>query len=124
MNDTPIKTPTLAELAAAGYSIDVKHVRLFDSAYVNGGKLVVETLESTLPEMKDNSVGTALRAKGGRTDVYVTDPETKAEFYGYGKCHPEDNYSKRNGIDEALKRIVALMLVTDGVDGFKLRLQL
>jgi hypothetical protein len=124
MNDTPIKTPTLAELAAAGYSVDVRHVRLFDSAYVDDNKLVVETIESTLPEMKGQTVGTVLRAKGGKTEVYVTDPETKAEFYGYGKCHPEDNYNKRDGINEALKRISALMLVTDGVDGFKLRLQL
>ena len=124
MNDTPIKTPTLAELAAAGYSIDVKHVRLFDSAYIDNNKLVVVTIESTLPEMNGPIYGMALRAKGGKTEVCVTDPETKAQFYGYGKCHPEDNYNKRDGINEALKRIAALMLVTDGTDGFKLRLQL
>jgi hypothetical protein len=74
--------------------------------------------------MKGESFGTALRAKGGRTDVYITDPETKAEFYGFSRCHPDDNYDKRAGVNEALKRVAALMLVMDGTDGFKARLQL
>lgn len=124
MNDTPIKTPTLAELVAAGYSIDVSHVRLFDTAYVDGDKLVVATLESSLPEIRGNAFGTALRAKGGKTEVWVTDRETSAEFYGYGRCHPDDNYDKKAGVNEALKKIVALMLVMDGKEGFKCRLQL
>ncbi len=124
MNNTPIKTPTLAELSAAGYSVEVRHVRIFDSVYVDNNKLVVQTIESSLPEMKGQTVGTVLRAKGGKTEVYVTDPETQTEFYGYGLCHSDDNYCKRDGINEALKRISALMLVMDGKDGFKARLQL
>ncbi len=124
MNDTPIKTPTLAELADAGYSIDVRHVRLFDTAYVDRGKVVVETLEASLSEIRGHTFGTALRAKGGKTEVWVTDPATSAEFYGYGRCHPDDNYDKKAGVNEALKKIVALMMVMDGKEGFKLRLQL
>lgn len=124
MNNTPIKTPTLAELSAAGYYVDVRHVRRFDSAYVNNNKLVVETIETSLPEMRGNTAGTALRAKGGKTEVWLTDPETSAEFYAYALCHPDDNYCKRDGINEALKRITSLMLVMDGKDGFKPRLQL
>lgn len=123
MNNTPIKTPTLAEFTAVGYVVDINHVRVFDTAEFERNKLRIGTMEATLPEIKGNSYGTALRAKGGRTDVYVTDPETSAEFYGYAKCHPDDNYDKKEGIKEALKRVAALMLVTDGVDGFKCRLQ-
>lgn len=124
MNDTPIKTPTLAEIKEAGYVIDVRHIRLFDSAYVHNNKLVVETIESTLPDMVGETSGTALRAKGGKTEIWVTDPKTSAEFYGFAKCHPDDNYNKRAGVNEALKRVAALMLVMDGTDGFKCRLQL
>lgn len=124
MNDTPIKTPTLSELTAAGYAVDVRHVRLFDTAYVDGDKVVVETLEASLPEIEGHSFGTALRAKGGKTEVWVTDPATSAEFYGFAKCHPADNYDKKAGVREALKRVAALMLVMDGKEGFSLRLQL
>jgi hypothetical protein len=127
MNDTPIKTPTLAELAAAGYSINVEHNRLHKFAVVKNGKMIVkEILSSHVPGLEHNSDDSVLTLlpKGGMTNVWVTDPETKVEFYGYSRCHPNDNYSKRDGINEALKRIAALMLVTDGVDGFNLRLQL
>ena len=34
MNDTPIKTPTLAEFVAAGYVPDVYHDRLHRVAYI------------------------------------------------------------------------------------------
>lgn len=119
MNTTPIKTPTLAELSAAGYSVDVRHIRLFDSAYVDKDRIVLETIESTLPEMKGQTVGTVLRAKGGMTEVWVTDPKTSAEFYGFARCHPNDNYDKRIGIAEALKRVTGLMRTLNGTDGFK-----
>jgi hypothetical protein len=124
MNETPIKTPTLAELRDAGYSIDVRHVRLFDTAYVDKGKVIVETLEGSLPETRGHTFGTALRAKGGKTEVWITDKETSAEFYGFARCHPDDNYDKKAGVNEALKRVAALMLVMDGKEGFKCRLQL
>jgi len=132
MNDTPIKTPTLAEFVAAGYVTDVYHDRLHRVAYIKNGKLIVKDFHSSeipaaesLAENSDLEFGMAtLLPKGGKTEVWITDPVTSAEFYAYGICHPHDNYDKKAGVTEALKRIVALMLVTDGVDGFKCRLQL
>lgn len=124
MNDTPIKIPTLAELAKAGYSIDVKHVRLFDTAYVDRDKVMIDTLESSLPEMAECTFESALRAKGGKTEIWVTDPTTSSEFYGFARCHPNDNYDKRTGVSEALKRVTALMMVMDGKEDFNFRLQL
>jgi len=127
MNDTPIKIPTLAELSAAGYSINIEHNRLHKVALVKDGRMVVrEAFENELAGLeRDYDVGLkTLLPKGGVTNVRVTDPETSAEFYGHGRCHPDDNYDKHAGIDEALKKIAALMVVMDGTDGFKNRLQL
>jgi len=131
MNTAPIKTPTLAELRKAGYVIDIKHNRLFKTARIReNGTLEVKTFLRDIPSMTvslDDEAAinpTELLAKGGMTEVWVTDPETSAEFYGFAKCHPADNYDKRAGVNEALKRVAALMLVMDGTDGSKNRLQL
>jgi hypothetical protein len=132
MNEAPIRTPTLAELRAAGYVVEIEHDRLNRVAYAKNGKLIVkEVLSSGIPgleeEVKGSELGfgmVAVLPKGGMTEVWVTDPETSAEFYGYGRCHPNDNYSKRDGINEALKKIAGLMMVMDGKEGFKCRLQL
>lgn len=132
MNEAPIKTPTLAELRSAGYVIEIEHNRLNRVAYAKNGKLIVkEVLSSGIPELEEE-VKTAdlpfgmvaVLPKGGLTVVWVTDPETSAEFYGYGRCHPNDNYNKRDGVNEALKKIVGLMMEMDGKEGFKCRLQL
>lgn len=132
MNDTPIKTPTLAELAAAGYSVNVEHNRRIRVAYSKNGKLIVSNfLSNEIPaveeEVRHSDLGFGMATtlpKGGLTEVWVTDRETSAEFYGYGRCHPDDNYDKKAGVNEALKKIVALMMVMDGKEGFNLRLQL
>lgn len=124
---TPIKTPTLAELHAAGYKTHVEHRRVHKVAYYcpTSGKLVIKDFTPPAhPPVKPDSVMTEMLPKGGMTEIWVTDPETSAEFYGFAKCHPEDNYNKRAGVNEALKRVAALMLVMDGTDGFKCRLQL
>jgi hypothetical protein len=119
---TETKTLTLDKLKAAGYKIDVRHLREFDVASTRTGKVKVETRLFPVWEARCLPMA-SLRACGGMTEVWVTDPETSAEFYGYGKCHPDDNYNKRHGITEALKKIESLMLVMDGKDGFKYRLQ-
>ena len=127
MNNTPIKTPTLAELAAAGYSINIEHNRRHKVAFLSGDRMVVrEAFENELEGLRreaDAGISVPL-PKGGVTNIWVTDPETKAEFYGYGRCHPADNYDKHTGINEALKKIAALMVVMDGKEGFNLRIQL
>jgi hypothetical protein len=123
-NDTSTKTTTLADLRNAGYEVDIRHNRIIDYANVVNGKLVIGKAFMSVPEFRAfKGTNSALRARGGRTDVTVTDPETKLEFYGYGICCDGDNYNKKDGIDEALKRVTALMLVCDGKDGFKCRLQ-
>lgn len=132
MNEAPIKTPTLAELRAAGYVIEIEHNRLNRVAYAKNGKVIVkEVLSSGIPKLEEEVKNAdlpfgmvAVLPKGGMTEVWVTDPETSAEFYGYGRCHPNDNYNKRDGVNEALKKIVGLMMVMDGREGFKCRLQL
>ena len=131
MNDTPIKTPTLAELRDTGYVINIEHNRARRIAYTKNGKMIVkDILDSEIPELnieEDSDYGFGLGTvlpKGGLTEVWVTDPETSAEFYGYGRCHSKDNYNKRTGIGEALKKISGLMMVMDGKEGFKCRLKL
>lgn len=132
MNEAPIKTPTLAELRAAGYIVDIEHNRLNRVAYAKNGKVIVkEVLSSEISGLEEEVEGSelgfgmvAVLPKGGMTEVWVTDPDTSAEFYGFGRCHPNDNYNKRDGINEALKKITGLMMVMDGKEGFKCRLQL
>jgi hypothetical protein len=131
MNDTPIKTPTLDELRKAGYVIDIRHNRLFRTARIrDNGTLEVKTFLRDIPSMTvsvddEEAINpTELLAKGGVTEIWVTDPETSAEFYGFAKCHPDDNYDKRAGVNESMKRVAALMMVMDGTDDFKCRLQL
>lgn len=133
MNETPIKTPTLVELRNAGYIVEIEHNRLNRVAYAKNGKVIVkEVLSSEIPGINEEIVmksdlGFGMAAtlpKGGMTEVWVTDPKTSAEFYGYGRCHPNDNYDKKTGVLEALKKIAGLMMVMDGKEGFKCRLQL
>jgi hypothetical protein len=132
MNEAPIRTPTLAELRAAGYVVEIEHDRLNRVAYAKNGKLIVkEVLSSEIPRLEEEVRNAdlpfgmkAVLPKGGMTEVWVTDPDTSAEFYGFARCHSDDNYDKKTGVLEALKRVAALMLVMDGKEGFSLRLQL
>jgi hypothetical protein len=115
-----IRTPTLAEVKAAGYHVSITHNRLCRVAYqdLSTGKLVVKTMtrrelpreeDCETPEAAHKMVTTIteLLPKGGLTEVWVTDP---------------DNYNKRDGVNKALERVVELMLVMDGRDGFKMKL--
>lgn len=121
-----IRTPSLAELKSAGYHVNIRHGRSHRLAFIdpNTSKLVVKTMIP--PEhprgIKPEDVMIELLPKGGLTEVWVTDPETSAEFYGYARCHKSDNYNKKDGINKALERVMELMLVMDGKDGFKMKL--
>lgn len=122
----PIRNPSLAELTAAGYVVNIVHNRRHKVAYMDpaNGKLVVKIFtEPDHPPVEPRDVLTELLPKGGKTEVWVTDPETSAEFYGYAICREDENYNRKDGVNRALSRIIGLMLVMDGKEGFKFRLK-
>lgn len=69
----------IEQLKAGGYKVSVRHIRL----------------------IKKNG---ELSARGGKTVVVLTKPDGKV-LVGEARCHSNDNYSKREGIIEALKKI-------------------
>ena len=91
MNTTPVRTPTLSELKTAGYVVEVKHNRMHRVAYHDpvSGKLVVKNFIPPVHPLgvEPENVLTELLPKGGKTEVWVTDPETSAEFYEIGRAH-------------------------------------
>jgi DNA-binding MarR family transcriptional regulator len=117
---TTPRTPTLDEIKNVGYTVDIRHLRRHRYAYMTeNGKLVIEEI---LCERKD-ICASELLARGGKTEVRIYD-ETGREWFASATCRNDENYCKATGIDECLKRITGLMLVLDGTDGFKCRLQL
>lgn len=135
MTNEKLKTPSLADFKSAGYIVEIKHNRLFKVAYKNpvNGKIVVKvvnhkTIENLIPGSTDGCLVDAvpitseLLPKGGMTEIWVTDPETSAEFYGFARCSDKENYNKAVGVVKALERVMGLMLVLDGKEGFKCRL--
>lgn len=127
-----VEIPTLEELRAAGYVIKIKHNRPTKFAYVDpkSKKIVVKVVVNDPNNNLDyprfsleflDPIVSELLPKGGKTEIWVTDPTTSAEFYGYSRCHSEDTYEKRIGINKAIERVVQLMLVMDGKEGFKIR---
>lgn len=118
-----MRTPTLKEFIESGYAVTIQHNRrhrivFFDD---NTKKLIIKTTEN-YPK-NDFYVSKELLPKGGMTEVWVVDPETSAEFYGYGKCNTNENYNKSVGITKALERITQLMLVCDGKNGFTMKIE-
>ena len=133
MNET-IKTPTLAELKAAGYEVDIDHCRLFKIAYEHPTtrKLVIHTVCHPRQFMSCNSeadeeIGllSELLPKGGKTNVMVRDPVSNLDFTATATCREDENYDKRIGVEKCLDRIVGLMLVCEyqNKDGFKVRVR-
>ena len=129
MNDT-IKTPTLTEVIAAGYRVDIKHRRRYRVAYIEAGskKLKVETLLLEKWFVDIDPVPNELMellSRGGVTEVTVTDPEFGLGFFASATCRDDEEYCKKSGIDKCLDRIIGLMLVCEYKkdNGFKLRLQ-
>jgi hypothetical protein len=121
------ETPTLKDIKNAGYYVNIRHLRAHSVAYKSGDLLEVGvvTVEKEIAESAErHGEGLfALLPKGGRTEVEVYDPETKAKFWADAVCHPDDHYIRAEGIKECLKKISGLMLVCDGTDGFRCRLQ-
>ena len=127
MNDT-VKTPTLAEVIVAGYRVDIKHRRRVKMATkdLSTGKLLVKTSLKEKHELSfDLFSYNELLAKGGVTEVTVTDPEFGLEFFASATCRDDEEYCKKTGINKCLDRIIGLMLVCEYKkdNGFKLRLQ-
>lgn len=110
--------PTVAELVSLGYKVDVVHCRNYKIVYKGfNGKLNI--LNSCHPRWfveAESSAGVMfyeLLACGGVTEITITDPDTKLEFFGKATCHSEVNYNKRTGVKECLRRIVDLMRVVE-----------
>lgn len=125
---SPIKIPSLSEVKAAGYDVKINHVRLFKVAYIDdlSKKLVVKNVLKTYGEMRNDiseNILNELLPKGGKTEVILTDTETNVEFYASTTCRNDENYSKSIGINKALERVIGLMLVCDGRDGFTMRIK-
>lgn len=120
------KTPTLKEIKAAGYYVNIRHLRAHDAAYKIGSRLEtgVMMMEKEVAEAAERQ-GEGLfsiRPKGGRTEIEVYDPESRTRFCCFSLCHPDDHYVRSDGIKEALKQVTGMMSVKDGVDGFRYRL--
>ncbi len=132
MNNT-INVPTLTEFRKGGFTVNIEHYHRYKIAYKDRqGKIFVETIYRRREYIEDPSflyfkpftkeacpVLFELLPKGGRTEVTVIDPETKAEFWASAVCRKDENYNKFIGVNQCLSRIADLMAVCDGTDGFK-----
>lgn len=104
-----------------GYAVRISHYRRFKVPSMRNGRLSLKTVLRN-----DNANRYPLREllpKGGLTTITVTDPETKVEFYGKATCHTKENYNKKRGIEKCLERVIYLMRVCDGKDGFEFKLK-
>ena len=116
--------PTIHDLRKAGYKIKVTHSRRVRFATLTRGKLIISVELMSLYDFNHNLIlAKELLAKGGVTHMTIFDPETEAEFVAHATCRNDEAYCKLTGINKCLDRLVALMLVCDGKDGFKYRLQ-
>lgn len=106
---------TLESFRKVGYKVDIQHIRNYKVAYLTiEGKLVVKTIQQTHANAMTPIVGgcielAELMAKGGRTEVIVTDVEIGIEYFAFAMCHEVGNYCKHTGIQTCLDRIVELM---------------
>jgi hypothetical protein len=85
----------LQQLKSGGYKVQIHHVR---NIMTNKGLELVDSRDITLMD--------EIYARGGKTIVIVTTPSKKV-FMGVALCHPNDNYSKKEGIIQALKKVFA-----------------
>jgi hypothetical protein len=124
---------------ASGYAVKIVHNRQYKVAYVEPitGKLVVKVIVNDTQSMTPGGLNppdwkrpndepmcvSQLLAKGGVTEVTVTDPETGTDFYAKATCREDENYSRATGVDKCLCRIYDLMTVLDGKDGFTMKIK-
>lgn len=126
MNDTKtVRTPTLKEFKAAGYSIIVEHLRRYKIVGKDPrtGKIYVSIVSGASRSTNKNSRNVELLARGGSTTVTIIDPDTGTEFFSAARCRDNENFSKKIGIKYCLNRITSLMLVCSGKDGFTFKIE-
>jgi hypothetical protein len=126
----------LNQFKASGYTVKIVHNRRYKVAYIEPitNKLIVKVIVNDTQSMTPGGLNpdwkwpnnepmciSQLLAKGGVTEVTVTDPETKTDFYAKAVCREDENYSKAFGVDKCLCRIYDLMTVLDGKDGFTMK---
>jgi len=87
----------LEQLKSGGYNVEIAHYRLAKSNIGTNNVVLVRSKQSDKNSNK-------FMARGGKTVVTVTSPQNKI-FTGVAFCHPNDNYCKREGIIQALKKI-------------------
>ena len=130
---------SLADFKAVGYDINIVHNRRYKVAYLEPitGKLVVKVIVNDTQSMTPNGLNpdwtkkleksdlcfSQLLAKGGVTEITITDPETKTDFYAKSICREDENYNKAYGVNKCLCRVFDLMTVCDDVDGFKMKIK-
>jgi hypothetical protein len=133
-------TPNLSTFRKAGYGVEIVHNRRFKVAYVEPitGKLIIKAIYNDTHSMTDKGLNTEwkypkkpaldtfcmseLLAKGGITEITVTDPGTKTDFYAKSICRDDENYNRAAGVEKCLSRVYDLMTVCNDVDGFKMKL--
>lgn len=125
--NTAVTVPTVYQFRKAGYKVRVNHCRQLKVAYINprSNKLVVKNVmvtdEADGAAMESDQILGEVLPKGGETRVTVFDSESQLEFVGVARCHEVDNYNKKVGVQKALEQVIGLMQVTEGKDGFKMR---
>jgi hypothetical protein len=91
----------LEQLKAGGYNVEIAHYRLAKTSFTGlghkNGTVLIRSKQSDRNSSK-------FLARGGKTVVTVTSPQNKI-FTGVAFCHPNDNYCKREGILQALKKV-------------------
>jgi hypothetical protein len=139
MNEKIKISTNLSDFRKASYGVKIVHNRKFKIAYVEPitGKLIVKIIYNDTLSMTSDGLNpdwnkkpkksefcfSELLAKGGITEVTVTDPETKTDFYAKSICREDENYNKAVGVEKCLDRVYDLMTVCDGVDGFKMKIK-
>jgi hypothetical protein len=138
-SDKPKASTNLTDFKAANYGIKIVHNRRYKVAYLEPitGKLIVKVIVNDTQSMTPNGLNSnwvrkpnqsdlcfsQLLAKGGVTEITVTDPETKTDFYAKAICREDENYNKAYGVEKCLSRVFDLMLVCDGKDDFTMKIK-
>lgn len=98
--------PTVYELRKAGWKVKVGHHRNLHKFDTNTGQKSGKT-NVLLSEYKDNTEGYFISANGGKTTVYIKEPDTDLEFFGVSECSTSERYNNSYGLKKALARALA-----------------
>lgn len=96
-----MKTPTVHSLRKQGIKVRVSHMRVYRAVltFADKNAAQLEFLQRTQP------VGYDLQAKGGTTIVTISDGKGN-NYIGSSKCHEDDHYVRRQGLNRAVGRAV------------------